>query len=412
MNKVLIIGHNWPEPTTTAAGHRMVQLILAFLHFNWPVIFVSAASKTKYTIDLEELGVETNVVQLNHSSFDEFLKKESPTYVVFDRFMVEEQFGWHVAEHAPKAVRVLNTEDLHSIRKTRERLHKKGEEFTIKKWLTEDITKREIASIYRSDLSLIVSTFEMNMLQEHLQIPEKIMLYLPFMLEEVTETIQTGWPTFKDRLDLITYGNGKHAPNVDSILYLKNTLWPRIRKAFPDATLKVFGAYLPQQIHEIHAPKEGFHIVGWVKDLDIEIRKAKLVLAPLRFGAGIKGKITDSLKNGTPMVTTQVGAEGMSLDVLPMQCVNSDSPDSLVDSIIKLYTNEELWYNAQKLGFKIINDHYSKVGYEKKLRQVLEKLSKKISEHRNQNFIGSLLQHQTMTATKFMAKWIEEKNSR
>ena len=130
MNKVLIIGHNWPEPTTTAAGHRMIQLIRAFLHFEWLVTFVSTAAKTEYSFDLEAIGVETNFVQLNHSSFDEFLKKVHPKYVVFDRFMVEEQFGWRVTEHVPNAIRILNTEDLHSVRKTREKLHKKGEKFT------------------------------------------------------------------------------------------------------------------------------------------------------------------------------------------------------------------------------------------------------------------------------------------
>ncbi|MEM8847444.1 MAG: glycosyltransferase family 4 protein [Bacteroidota bacterium] len=410
MNRVLIIGHNWPEPSTTAAGHRMIQLIHAFLHFDWPVTFVSTAAKTEYSFDLEVIGVETDFVRLNHSSFDEFLKKVQPKYVVFDRFMVEEQFGWRVAEHVPNAIRILNTEDLHSVRKTREKLHKKGEGFTLEKWKDEDITKREIASIYRSDLSLIISTFEMKILREELQIPENLLVHLPFMLEEVTEATRNSWPKFEERIGFITYGNGKHAPNLDSIMYLKKVIWPRIRKELPDVTIKIFGGYLPQQIREMHSPKEGFIVQGWVQNLDLEIQKAKIVLAPLRFGAGIKGKVIDSAKHGTPFVTTRIGTEGMSLNVLPSQCVNSDSPGAFVDSAIQLYSNEELWHKAQELGLDSINKRYSKTKKQIELHKILEKLSENISVHRRENFIGSMLQHQTLAATKYMAKWIEKKN--
>ena len=410
MIRVLIIGHNWPEPTTTAAGHRMVQLIKAFLHFGWSTTFASTASKTEYSFDLEALGVKTTSVELNHPSFDDFVKNQKPDYVIFDRFMVEEQFGWRVAEYAPKAVRVLNTEDLHSLRKTREKLHKKGGEFTLEKWKHEDITKREITSIYRSDLSLITSEFEMTVLTEHLQIPENLVAHLPFMLEEVPESSLAEWPLFEERRDFITYGNGKHLPNLDAIVYLKETIWPLIREKLPEANLRVYGAYLPQRIKQMHAPKDGFHVLGWVENLDDEIQKARIVLVPLRFGAGIKGKITDALKNGTPPVTTKVGEEGMSLNILPIQSVENNDPKMFMDCAVQLYSKGELWNKAQKLGLESIHGKYSKTEHQEKLRKTLEYVRENIVEHRNRNFIGAIFQHQSMAATKFMGKWIEAKN--
>nr|WP_298998757.1 glycosyltransferase family 4 protein [uncultured Allomuricauda sp.] len=410
MSKVLIIGHHWPEPTTTAAGHRMLQLIEAFSHFGWGVTFVSTASKTEYSLDLEKLGVETASIQLNHFSFDDFIKELDPKYVIFDRFMVEEQFGWRVAQHAPNAVRILNTEDLHSLRKTREGCHKKGEEFTVGTWKQLDTTKREIASIYRSDLSLMVSRFEMGILQEELQIPENLLMHLPFMMEEVTKTTQANWPSFEERKDFITYGNGKHAPNVDSFIYLKKDLWPRIRQELPDANLKIFGAYLPQQIKQMHAPKDGFHVLGWIEKLDLEIQKARIVLAPLRFGAGIKGKITDALKNGSPIVTTKIGEEGMSLNLLSIQSVENSDPTAFVNTAVQLYSKGGLWSEAQKRGLESITEQFSKVKHQNGLHKTLEYLSQNLVQHRNQNFLGALLQHQSMAATKFMGKWIEEKN--
>ena len=130
----------------------------------------------------------------------------------------------------------------------------------------------------------------------------------------------------------------------------------------------------------------------------------------MRFGAGIKGKITDALKNGTPVLTSKIGAEGMSLNLLPSQCIETDSPEAFVNSAVELYSSREKWNQAQKLGIETINVHYSKAKFQKELKTRLQYLQENLAEHRNQNFMGSLLQHQTLAAIKFMGKWIEEKN--
>ena len=160
MKKLLVIGHVWPEPTTTAAGNRMMQLLEAFLNKNYQVTFASTAQKTVYSRDLSILGIPEVTIQLNDSSFDRFIHREQPSMVLFDRFMVEEQFGWRVAEHCPNAIRILNTEDLHSLRDYRGKCLKDNLQFTIEGYFLQDKTKREIASIYRSDLTLLVSYFE------------------------------------------------------------------------------------------------------------------------------------------------------------------------------------------------------------------------------------------------------------
>lgn len=410
MKKLVVIGFVWPEPATTAAGHRMVQLLEAFLGLGWSVTFATTATKTEYSIDLETLGLETAFLQLNHTSFDDFIRDQDPHYVIFDRFMVEEQFGWRVAEQVPRAMRILNTEDLHSLRKTREICHKNDEDFSLRKWKWNAMTQREIASIYRSDLSLVVSTFEMDLLKNELNIPEILLHHLPFMLNETTEDIQKRWPTFKERTDFITYGNGKHTPNIDATIYLKEKIWPKIRQHLPDANLRIFGAYLPKAILNLHNPKEQFYVMGWKKNLDSEVRKARVLLAPLRFGAGIKGKIMDSLKNGTPVVTTKVGAEGMALHFLPHQLVDRMDAEGFVEAAIQLYSNQERWYRTQKKGTFSLNSNYSKKKLLPQLRQKLETIGGNLSGHRECNYVGILLQHQSLAATKYMGKWIEAKN--
>lgn len=409
MKKVLIIGHVWPEPSTTAAGHRMLQLINAFKNFEYKLYFGSTAEKTEYSFNLQEFQVETVSIRLNHSSFDTLLKELNPDIVVFDRFMIEEQFGWRVAEFAPKAIRILNMEDLHSLRKSREECHAKGEEFNLTIWRNHPMTLREVASIYRSDLSLLVSSFEMNILQSELQIPKELLLHLPFMLDNISKEKQQQWPSFHDRKDFISFGNGKHAPNLDSIHYLKDAIWPLIRKKLPQAHLKIYGAYLPKSILQMHNPDEGFLVLGWAKNLEFELQNSRVCLAPLRFGAGIKGKLVDAMLNGTPSVTTSIGSEGMH-GGLPWSGGISNKAKTFAETAISLYCDEEKWNLAQRNGSKIINKCYSKTVLKGRLKSSLETLQSNLDTHRTTNFMGRLLQHQTLAATKYMAKWIAAKN--
>ena len=145
--KILIIGYVWPEPNTTAAGGRMLQLIHFFLEQDYQITFASTAAESEFSFDLDSLGVRKKTILLNHSSFDVFLKDLDPGIVLFDRFMTEEQFGWRVVENAPNALRILDTEDLHSLRIARQLSFKKSIPFTEQFWLDQDQTKREMASI-------------------------------------------------------------------------------------------------------------------------------------------------------------------------------------------------------------------------------------------------------------------------
>ena len=147
MEQVLIIGTVWPEPNSSAAGSRMLQIIDFFIKNDKQVTFASTAKKSDFSFPLERLDVSTQEIKLNDSSFDEFVIELNPEIVMFDRFMIEEQFGWRVSEYCPNAIRILYTEDLHSLRKTRESAFRKGDVFTTEMLLNSDIAKREIASV-------------------------------------------------------------------------------------------------------------------------------------------------------------------------------------------------------------------------------------------------------------------------
>lgn len=389
----------------------MIQLLEAFLTNDYTITFVSTASKTQYTHDLMVMGIEEVPIQLNDSRFDEFVKVLKPDVVVFDRFMVEEQFGWRVVENCPSALRILNTEDLHSLREYREKCIKGEMEYEHWEWLKQEKTKREIASIYRSDLTLLISAFEKTLLQNQVTVAPHLLWHLPFMLDTIDNNTQGEWPSFEQRTDFVSFGNGKHTPNVDSYRYLKETIWPLIRKELPKVKLHIYGAYLPQHITEMHNPKEGFLVHGWTQELAKEVKKAKVVLAPLRFGAGIKGKLAFAMQNGTPNITTSVGMEGMTTDNLWPGDIG-DNPEIFAKKAIELNGDKRTWQKAQNRGVAIVNSNFSKASLTKAFFQQIEQLSQNLKNHRHQNFIGSLLQHQSLAATKYMGKWIEEKNKR
>jgi glycosyltransferase involved in cell wall biosynthesis len=406
---LLIIGAVWVEPNSSAAGKRMLQLIAQFLERDYKITFASASQKNEKAIDLISLGIDAVAIALNNASFDIFIKELQPTIVLFDRFMMEEQFGWRVAENCPKALRILDTEDLHCLRKTRALCLKQQRNFSINELLKQDITKREIAAILRCDFSLIISTFEMELLKNTFKIADTILMYLPFLFDEITESQQKKWQSFEEREHFVFIGNFFHKPNMDAVLTLKNKIWNAIRKQLPKAEIHIYGAYVNQQIQELHNKKEGFIVKGFVEDANEAVENAKVVLAPLHFGAGIKGKLTEAMLCGTPSVTSTIGVEGMAGD-FPWNGFVADDFSNFALKAVELYLNKPVWEQSQLNGVAIINSIYSKekngLLFFNKIKEVQQDLEK----YRTANFLGSLLQHQTQQATKYMSKWIEEKN--
>lgn len=409
MKKLLIIGYVWVEKTT-GAGNRMMQLIELFLKNDYEITFASAAQKTENSLDLSELNISEVAIELNNSSFDEFIKQLKPEIVVFDRFMIEEQFGWRVAENSSTSLRILDTEDLHFLRKTRHKLLKKGEDFSNEALLKSDEAKREIASILRCDLSLIISSFEMKLLKEVFNIDESLLYHLPFLLDEIKDETIIKWKSFKKREHFVFIGNYFHAPNVDAVLQLKS-IWKNIRKQLPKAELHIYGAYAKQQINDLHNAKEGFLVKGFAENAIEVVKKARVVLAPLRFGAGIKGKLTEAMVCGTPSITTEIGAEGMHRN-LPWNGFVENDLLEFSEKAVQLYTNETLWNDCQKNGIEIINSIYNKEKIELPFINRIKKIHENLEAHRTKNFLGNLLQHQTLQTTKYMSKWIEEKNKK
>jgi glycosyltransferase involved in cell wall biosynthesis len=407
--EVLIVGFVWPEPNSSAAGGRMVQLIRLFQDNGWAVTFASPAMDSPFMVDLEALGVCKKTIALNCESFDVFIKELNPSVVLFDRFMMEEQFGWRVAEQCPGALRLLDTEDLHCLRLARQKAFKSGRNFTTVDLLTEEVAKREIASILRCDVSFMISEVEMELLQSVFKIDSSLLYYLPLLLEPIDVTAIRNGIAFGERKDFIFIGNFLHEPNWNAVQYLKETIWPLIRKQLPAAGLCIYGAYPSQKVLQLHQPKEHFFIMGRADDAQEVVRKSRVVLAPLRFGAGIKGKLLEAMQCGTPSVTTTIGAESMHGD-LSWNGFVTDDPQAFADAAVQLYQEETIWHKAQGNGIQIMEKRYLKSLFADDLIEHILSVQGSLSQHRLNNFMGTMLQHHTLMSTKYMSRWIEAKN--
>ena len=404
---VFIIGSVWVEPNSSAAGSRMLQLITSFLSQGWRVTFGTVSQKNLNSIDLSKLGVQEVRLELNSTSFDEFITDLKPTIVVFDRFITEEQFGWRVAEYCPKAIRVLDTEDLHCLRKTRHEALKKEIEFSNEMLLNSESSKREIAAIYRCDISLIISTFEMKLLKEVFKIDKSLLYHLPFLFDKIDEN--NSWKPYDERHHFVSIGNFLHAPNLDATIQLKKHIWKEIRKRIPAAELHIYGAYPTQQVLEFTNANEGFFVHGFVEDAFEVLKNSRILLAPLRFGAGIKGKLSNAMLCGTPSVTTSIGSEGMN-DEIPWSGFVEDEIAKFIEKAVLLYTDKIQWNQAQQRGIEIINTKFDKEQLTPLLFKCIDEVFSNLEQHRNNNFTGKMLMHHSLQSSKYMSKWIQEKN--
>ena len=408
---LLVIGYVWPEPASSAAGSRLLQLIRAFQQDGYRVVYGTPAEASPHASDLASLDIEAVTLALNCASFDGFIRDLNPDVVMFDRFMMEEQFGWRVEEQCPRALRVLDTEDLHSLRHARA-AQLKRQPFSIPlipdiEFRHSELAMREVAAILRCDVSLMISKAEIDYLTRFFQVPPTQLQYVPFM-EEMTDAHST--VPFAQRAHFISIGNFRHDPNWDAVRYLKETLWPLIRQQLPQTELHVYGAYPPKKATQLHNERSGFLVKGWAPDAQQVVRQARVMLAPLRFGAGLKGKLIDAARNGTPAVTTSIGAEAMYGDDDPPCALVANTPEAFASAAVGLYQNEDQWLPLHHNGLRLLEQRFLFATYAPRLIQRITELRAMLDEHRKAHFYGQMLRHHSLKSTRFMSQWIEAKN--
>lgn len=420
--RVLFVGFVWPEPKSSAAGQNILSYIQACLQQNWQLSFCCAADKTPQSFDLDSMGVSTSNIKLNCSSFDEYVQSLVPDIVFFDRFLCFEQFAWRVKKVCPNTMLVLDAEDLHFLRKARHELSKKNttqNEYipanTVldpvnRALLFNDVAMRELACIYQADLTLVLSSIEQDILTHYFKLPSHQVCHIPFILDKRLPSNSV--KSFSDKKDFIFIGNFRHAPNYHAAKHLREKIWPRLfqslNKIETDISCHVYGAYMSPKVKQLENKKMRFFVHGFADEQFEVINNARVMLAPITFGAGVKGKFLDAIRCNTPSITTEIGAEGISHLAWPGEIVHDVT--QFVEQAISLYTQENKWIKANANGNRILENDYNTDKTKTAWVAAITNGYAQLSHTRSTNFLQQLLSHHQFQTSQYMSQWIEAKN--
>ncbi len=261
---------------------------------------------------------------------------------------------------------------------------------------------REIASIYRSDFSLIISKAEIQLLQNSFNIPNDKLCYMPICTNPSTDI-----KDFTQRKDFASLGNFRHHPNLEASLYLIQELWPQIRRQNPKAKLHLAGAYAPKEILEIASKDTSIKFHGQTPSATTFLSNKIALLAPLKFGAGIKGKILDAWSVGTPVLTTTIGAEGY-----PKTFGGAIEDDlSKWPKLCHRFLSEKIfWEENSNRSLDNTLAEFSATTHFPNLIQKITQTRAKINDIRRDDLVGALLWEAQNRSTKFFSRYLQLKN--
>lgn len=395
----------WPEPQSSAAGVRTYALLKALQAHGYALTAVSPSAPSPWSEKLNALGVATLTCDPNASpATDARLGGLSPSLVVYDRFVMEEQFGWRARGFWPGALHLVDTQDLHSLRRARERLAAKGVTgdgllHPSLDELGEDLL-RELASLYRADAALVVSSFEETLLKE-MGYPSNRLLHLPFPTRADEEVAP-----FHQRSGFCFLGNYRHPPNLDGVRWLASSLWPAVRSALPSAELHLYGAYPPAEISR-HKGEQGIFAHGPVADHRAALRRHRALLAPLRFGAGIKGKVLEAFGTGTPVAGTALSFEGMGPGCPGLV---AEEKDSFAQACRAVHEEGGIWAKESIGGIRFAKEHLGEKLLERKFLDFVDDKTRDLRALRARDLTGAMLRHHQANASRYFSRWIEAKN--
>jgi hypothetical protein len=411
--KALFLAQLWPEQNASGASTRTLQLIQFFIHCGWHVHVWSDAEPNGHEQVLRDLGCQTLRVAPNDDGFDSQLVAVDPQMVVFDRFSMEEKFSFRVWRNCPNALRVLDTVDLHSIRLARGKQLKQQDDAILccpdlefKNYFdqSDGTWERELAAILRSDLVLVVSDFERDLLVHQFKVPQEIV----HLCRLTYPARSTRAPGFEDRSGFVALGCFRHPPNVDAFNYLSRIFWPRLRGRLPNAVLHVWGSHMGPSAPIQSSRQAGISVKGHAPSAVLALEQARVQLALVRYGAGIKSKISDAFFAGTPSVTTRIGAEGM-MDGAEFPGFVSSDLDEAVEHAVLLHEDKTLWNQKALLCGAVLRASYDEKSTLKPLEEKVKSILQNLPGQRRSNPLGRVLWHQSFRSTEYFSRWIETK---
>lgn len=378
--RILIIDDLPPLPDRAAGSLRMYHTVKQMLALGYQVTYVHLATRglneaaKRHMADLRAAGVEliwfeyetwwdirsTPAARVVHerliASLELPLRKLDLVYICF----------WHIAGYFidelrkadPSVPIVVDSMDVHFLREERRvaLLNESREKETVRQ-----IKAQELAVYAKADAVTTVTEADRDVLRRDL--PEKAI----FIMTDVHDP-QTARTSFEERRDFLFVGNFNHNPNEDAVVWFVSEIFPLIKKKLPEAQFWIVGNNPTPAVKAIAS--RDVIVTGWVPETRPYLERCRVAVAPLRFGAGNKGKVGEALAHGIPLVTTTIGAEGMNI-AHAVHAFVADDPKEFALLAVELYTNHQLWERFSSEGKKLIVQQYSSALMRKRIEYLM-----------------------------------------
>ncbi len=370
---ILVVWARIPTPDVDAGSLRVCNLLELLKGMSYSVTLVASfpSSWPPYakrlgqdTEHMRAIGVEIPPEE-STTSVEDHLRQCGGRYhiVVLGGEYVAAKHSASVRKYAPKAVVVFDTGDIHYLRFYRE-AKATGNKRALKRAIEAKV--RETAAIEEADHTIVVSLDEKALVER--DCPGTSVHVLPI----VQDPHGCARP-FSERQHILFLGSFQHAPNLDAVTYLMEEIYPSIRTAIPGLKCYLIGANPPDFVKQFQSSE--VIVTGHVPDLSLYFDVCRLCVAPLRFGAGVKGKVLSSMSYGVPVVGSSVAAEGLHV-VDRRHMLIANNPTAFSNAVAAVYNDEDTWNRLSTSGFDILSEHFSSRAIQDKLERLLANAGK------------------------------------
>jgi hypothetical protein len=362
VRRVLVIDASIPTPDRDSGSLRMVGILKALRELNCRVSFVAGSCQfgDAYGRALQSMGVEV-LHRPYAGSVEGALEQRAGDFnvVIISHMEIAQQFANHARQRMPHAKLVFDTVDLHFLRHQREAELSGDPAGHDQAKVSQAI---ELGLIAAADITLVVSPFERDLLS-------RLAPKSRVMIASNVHTPAPGPRGFSERQGIVFIGGFRHPPNVDAIHWYANDVLPLLRSKAPGLRTTVIGSEIPESILQLAADDLVF--TGHVPDVEPIYARARVAISPLRYGAGVKGKVNLPMQFGVPVVATPCSVEGMYLTHRKDVLVASDA-DEFARAIVELHGDDTLWQTLRKGGLANIEQYFSPANAKRTLAAILD----------------------------------------
>jgi glycosyltransferase involved in cell wall biosynthesis len=360
--KVLMIDATTPTPDKDSGSMDAFNYMKILKEIGFHVSFIpfDAVYRDKYTADLQRIGIECLYLPWIKTVNDAAKKMASNfDIIILCRVKTAASVLNTILSCASKSKLIFDTVDLHYLREEREAKLLKSEHITK---TAEKTRKLELEIIRQCNISFFRSTYEIELVKK--MVPEANLVHLP-IVRKMPVLPKT---SFENRENIVFIGGFAHPPNIDAVKYFVSDVWPLIRPVYGGKFI-IAGSSLPDEIKALAS--EDIIIKGYVKNLSDLFNSCLLTVAPLRYGAGTKGKVITSLSYGVPCVATSVAAEGCGF-VDGKHLIIADEPIAMAKKIMNLVNDQKFWQQISEAGLTYCSQNFSEDAIKQKLDNIMK----------------------------------------